>query len=116
MKSIFKMTLRTVKGFKGRFIALCLIVALSAGFFAGLKLTTDSLRNTGDIFLTEHNMYDFRLLSSLGFSKDDINELKSLEGTEAVEGGYTVDVLMDFEDSNLALKILSIPKTINNAE
>ena len=113
MKSIFKMTLRTVRTFKGRFIALCLIVALSAGFFAGLKLTTDSLRNTGDIFMREHNMYDYRLYSTLGFEKSQVDKLKEINGVEYAEGGYTVDVLADFDGSNMALKILSIPTNVN---
>ena len=113
MRAIFKMTLRTVRAFKGRFIALCLIVALSAGFFAGLKLTTDSLRNTGDMFLKEHSMYDFRLYSTLGFDKDAVSILSSAEGVEKAEGAYTVDALIDFEGNNMALKFLSIPKEIN---
>ena len=113
MKAIFKMTLRTVRAFKGRFVALCLIVALSAGFFAGLKLTTDSLRNTTDIFLTEHNIYDYRLLSTLGFDSGAVEQLKNVEGVEAVEGAYTVDALVDFNGDSTVLKFLSMPKTIN---
>ena len=89
MRAIFKMTLRTVRAFKGRFIALCLIVALSAGFFAGLKLTTSSLRNTGDIYLSEHNMYDFRLYSTLGFDEESIAFLNDTSGIDEVEGSYT---------------------------
>ena len=37
MKSIVKMTLRTIRSFLGRFLALMLIVALSVSFFAGLS-------------------------------------------------------------------------------
>ena len=107
------MTLRTVRAFKGRFIALCLIVALSAGFFAGLKLTTSSLRNTGDIYLSEHNMYDFRLYSTLGFDEESIAYLKDTSGINEVEGSYTVDALVDFEGNNMAIKFLSIPSVIN---
>ncbi len=113
MKSIFKMALRTVRTFKGRFIALCLIVALSAGFFAGLKLTTDSLRNTGNIFMQEHNMYDYRLFSTLGFEKGDVDRLKEVSGVEYAEGGHTVDVLVDFDGSNMAIKMLSITESVN---
>lgn len=113
MKSIFKMTLRTVRTFKGRFIALCLIVALSAGFFAGLKLTTDSLRNTGNIFMSEHNMYDYRLYSTLGFEKSDVQAFQSVEGIEFAEGGYSTDVLIDFDGNNMAVKMLSIPQNVN---
>ena len=37
--SIIKMTLRSIRSFLGRYIAIMLIVALGAGFFAGLKIT-----------------------------------------------------------------------------
>ena len=113
MKSIVKMTLRTIRAFKGRYIALCLIVALSAGFFAGLKLTTDSLRNTGDLFLDQHNMYDYRLFSTLGFDLENVESLKSIEGVQDAEGGYTTDVIVEFQGDNLTVKFLSIPERIN---
>ena len=113
MRAILKMTWRTVRTFKGRYIALCLIVALSAGFFAGLKLTTDSLRNTGDIYLSEHNFYDYRLYSTLGFADSDVDAFTSLDGVEGAEGSRTVDLLVDYEGTNMAVKILSAPKSIN---
>ena len=43
MRSIVKMTLRTVRSFLGRFLALMLIVTLSVSFFAGLKVTKDAM-------------------------------------------------------------------------
>ena len=113
MKSIIKMTFRTVRTFKGRFIALCLIVALSAGFFAGLKLTTDSLRNTGDIYMDEHNMYDYRLMSTLGFDDDSVSAIGAVDGVEYAEGSYTLDALIDFEGTNMAVKLLSITDKVN---
>ena len=49
MKSIVKMTLRTIRSFLGRFLALMLIVALSVSFFAGLKVTKDAMDKTATI-------------------------------------------------------------------
>ena len=87
MKPIFKMTFRTVRTFFGRYMALLLIVALSAGFFAGLKVTTDAMINTGGDYFNEQNFYDFRLFSTLGFSEADRDEFLSLDGVKDAEGG-----------------------------
>ena len=72
MTAILKMTRRTIRTFFGRFMALLLIVAVSAGFFAGLKVTTEAMIKTGDQYLTEQNFYDFRLFSTLGFTEEDV--------------------------------------------
>lgn len=63
VSSVLKLTRRTIRTFFGRYMALLLIVALGAGFFAGLKITTDAMVNTGDKFLSEQNFHDFQLLS-----------------------------------------------------
>ena len=76
MRSIFKMTGRTIRSFKGRYMAILLIVALSAGFFAGLKITTDAMLHTGGEYFEEQNFYDFRLFSTLGFTEDDVKEFE----------------------------------------
>ena len=43
ISSVLKLTWRSIRTFYGRYIALLLIVALSAGFFAGLKVTKDAM-------------------------------------------------------------------------
>lgn len=113
MKAIFKMTFRTVRTFFGRYMALLLIVALSAGFFAGLKVTTDAMINTGGDYFDEQNFYDFRLFSTLGFSQDDAEEFLSLEGVKEAEGAYSVDALIEHKGSDHPFKIYSINDKIN---
>ena len=49
--SVLKMTCRTIRSFKGRYLALLLIVALSVGFFAGLNVSQDAMTATGDDYL-----------------------------------------------------------------
>lgn len=111
--SIIKMTCRSIKSFFGRYMAILLIVALSAGFFAGLKITQDAMVNTADIYLKEQSFYDFRLYSTLGFTEEDIEAFKALAGINAVEGMKSVDVLLEQEDGNKAYKIMSLPEEIN---
>ena len=113
MKSIFKMTLRTIGSFKGRYMALLLIVALSAGFFAGLKVTTDAMLNTGGEYFEEQNFYDFRLLSTWGFTKDDVKAFEDIKGVKTAEGSYSLDALMLYNESDHPVKLYSISEKTN---
>ena len=75
MKSpIVKSTLREIKSTFGRYLAIIMIIALGVGFFAGLKVTRPAMLKTGQKYLSEANMYDFRLLSTLDIP---IKRLKS---------------------------------------
>jgi len=113
MRAVLKMTLRTIRTFFARFLAILLIVALSAGFFAGLKITTDAMLDTGDEYLKEHGFYDFRLISTLGFDKDDVARFEALEGVETAEGTYSVDALVRFSDKVDPYKLWALPENVN---
>lgn len=113
MRSIVKMTLRTVRSFLGRFLALMLIVTLSVSFFAGLKVTKDAMYATCQDYLTEQKLYDFRLLSTLGFSDEDVETISKEPWISATEGQKSVDALIPYEDSTAAFKFLSLPEKIN---
>ena len=111
--SIFKMTWRSIRTFFGRYMALLLIVALSAGFFSGLKITKDAMVNTGDKFLKQQNFYDFRLFSTLGFTQEEVEHFTKLPEVKAAEGLKTVDALMEYEGESRPFKLFSMPENIN---
>ncbi|MBR1675222.1 MAG: ABC transporter permease [Eubacterium sp.] len=77
MKSAYlKNIIRTFKESKGRFFAILAIVMLGVGFFAGLKVTKASMVGTADKYYSKHRFYDFRLVSSYGFTRRDIEKLE----------------------------------------
>ena len=94
-------------------MALLLIVALSAGFFAGLKVTTDAMLYTGERYLEDQNFYDFQALSTLGFSSDDVEEFSKIQGVKAAEGTKSKDVLIWHKDAVHPFKVLAVPDTLN---
>lgn len=94
-------------------MAILLIVALSAGFFAGLKITTDAMLHTGGEYFEEQNFYDFRLFSTLGFTEDNVKEFGKLKGVEKAEGTYSVDALMVHKDSDHPFKLYAISENVN---
>ncbi|MBQ8164318.1 MAG: ABC transporter permease [Clostridia bacterium] len=94
-------------------MALLLIVALSAGFFAGLKVTTDAMLKTGEKYLDDQNFYDFRLFSTLGFSENDVERFAGLDDVEAAEGSNSADVLIWYDDAVHPFKLYSLTEKIN---
>lgn len=73
MNAFIKSTIREIKNSIGRYLAILVIVALGVGFFAGLRACRPVLTDTVGQYFESQRFYDYRLMSSLGFSKDDMN-------------------------------------------
>ncbi|MCM1173709.1 MAG: FtsX-like permease family protein [Blautia sp.] len=111
---MIKTTIREIKGSFGRYIAILAIVMLGVSLFAGLKATTPAMIATENTYLAEQNFFDFRLLSTVGFDKEDVEELAAAVEAADVEGTISVDAICAFEDGNESVyKIHAVPETIN---
>ncbi|OLA55347.1 MAG: hypothetical protein BHW37_06160 [Firmicutes bacterium CAG:272_52_7] len=96
MKSpIVKSTLREIKSTFGRYLAIIMIIALGVGFFAGLKVTRPAMLKTGQKYLSEADMYDFRLLSTLGYTDKEVEKLAEIEGVEYAVGSFSTEISVD---------------------
>ena len=117
-KMLRKTTAREIRGTFGRFFAICAIILLGAGFFSGVRVTTPAMVNTIDTFLKEHNMYDYRLLSTLGWEEEDVETIRSAKDVRYAEGAYCLDVeySKNSEDTLFVLKTHSISDKINTLE
>lgn len=115
MKSaMIKTTIREIKGSLGRYLAILAIVMLGVAFFAGLKVTKPAMIETLDRYLVEQNFFDYRLLSTIGFTEEDIDKLSEMEGIADIEGTISLDALCSIDEGNeIAYKIHAIPETIN---
>ena len=97
-----------------RFIAIFAIIALGVGFFAGLKVTTPSFIATADRYADDQALFDFKLLSTIGFNDDDIAELQKRTNC-IVEGSYSGDCSAILGDSPNAdtVRFISITENVN---
>lgn len=118
MKSMMRRTtFREIKNSFGRFMAIFAIIALGVGFFAGLKMTKPDMVNTVTDFLQRNNFYDLHLLSTLGYTEEDVDAFAKEDDVEAAEGGYALDLLYSWSDDNeYVLKTLSVPESVNTLE
>ncbi len=111
--SVLKLTRRSIRSSFGRFAALLLIVTLSVGFFSGLKITKSAMAETCSDYLNNNNFFDYRLLSTIGFTSDDEDEFEKLSSVERAEGSKSVDALITFNDKTAAYKLISMPDFVN---
>lgn len=111
--SILKMTRRTIRSFFGRYMALLLIVMLSVGFFAGLKVTKDAMANTCEKYLNAQHFSDYRLISTLGFTEADVEKLNDVSVIEVAEGTKSIDVMMEYEASEMPFRLYALPEKVN---
>ena len=71
---------REIRSSLGRYIAIIAIIALGVGFFAGLRVTKTDMVKTTDTYVREHGLFDYRLLSTVGYDADDVAALAALDG------------------------------------
>ena len=91
--AVRKNALREIRGTFGRFFAIMAIIALGVGFFTGVRIVTPAMVNTVKEFLDENQFYDYRLLSSIGWVEEDVEDFKSRPEVRCAEGSYTLDIL-----------------------
>lgn len=92
---IFKNSFRKIWKSKGRFLSLILIVILGTSFFAGVRETASDMIKTLDNYYDETNLYDFKIVSTMGLTDDDIKSLEEIDVIKEVKGTYSFDTLID---------------------
>ena len=113
-KGMIKTTIREIKGSLGRYMAILAIVMLGVGLFSGLKATTPAMIATENDYLAQQNFFDFRLLSTVGFDEEDVEELIELDEVADAEGAVSVDALCTLGEGNESAYIIHmLPESIN---
>ena len=110
MRLLYKLSFTKMRKNIGRFLSVLFIVALGVGFFAGLRETTPDIESTLDSYYDDHNLMDFKIVSTGGLTEDDVNSLKELEYVEKVIPSFSVDTLIDGEE----VRVHAIEEDINN--
>ncbi len=90
-KAFNKEIRRSITHSLGRFIAIFAIVALGVGFYAGLQMTAPDMKLAADAFYDDTNLFDIRVVSTMGFSDENVEALSQVEGVEAVQADRETD-------------------------
>ncbi|MBQ7153279.1 MAG: FtsX-like permease family protein [Clostridia bacterium] len=82
----------------GRFLSILFIVALGAGFMAGLAATSEDMYDTADGYMDEYGWYDLHVKCPIGFSREDIAAVSSLDFVENVQQANVLDLVLQRPD------------------
>ncbi|MCM1269772.1 MAG: ABC transporter permease [Ruminococcus flavefaciens] len=115
MKSMMKKAaFREIKGSFGRYFAILAIIALGVGFFSGVRITTPAMVNTINSFLDENQFYDYRILSSSGWSESDAESFEAEDDVRSAEAAYSLDAVYNYKTGKEnVLKTHSITYDVN---
>ena len=71
-----RITVREVRKTFGRFFAIFAIIALGAGFFSGLRITSPTLVNSMDKFYQKTRFFDYRLVSDQAWDEESVSRIQ----------------------------------------
>ena len=108
--------LRQIRGTLGRYLAIFAIIALGVGFFAGLRVSTDAMLKTAGDYLRENELYDFRLISTLGLTEEDVAAFAGLEGVETAAGSVCADFLCTGSDGDVVFRAHRLTGELNRVD
>lgn len=97
----------------GRFISIFFIVALGVAFYSGIRASEPSMRITADQYFDDSELMDLKVMGTMGLTKADIKAIGKVSGIEAVEGGYSKDVLCPVGDNEKVVHMLSMQKNFD---
>lgn len=106
---LFLKLIRDIKQSMGQFIALVMIVAVGAFFYAGLVAYSDNLGAYSKEYFKEHNLSDLNVYYDR-ISKEAAAGLSEIEGIHKAEGRYTFEASQAFEGYKASLNVHSIPE------
>ena len=109
--ALWKDTLREIRKSFGRFLSILLIVALGVAFFAGVKASVPDMKYTADAYFDEYNLQDIQLFSTVGFTDEDVEKIRDIEGVLGVHATYSMDAVTFKDTTQITLKVLSMPSS-----
>ncbi|HEL1992130.1 TPA: FtsX-like permease family protein [Streptococcus suis] len=95
---------------KGRFLSIFSLMMLGALALTGLKVTAPNMEKTAQAYIASHRTMDLAVISGLGLSQADLDELETIEGA-TLEAGYFKDVVTN--EGQTAIRLFSAPQNLS---
>lgn len=109
-KTYFKNLFRDIKKSISRFLSIVVIIAVGVAFYVGVRATSPDMKMSADNYFEKSSFMDFKIVSTLGLTEDDLAEIRSVKGVSRAEGSYSLDAVTEKGDSQMVLNINSIPE------
>ena len=111
MKKTYRKNMwRELAANKSRFASLFGIVLLGVMMLSGLLSVAPGMRRAGQTWYAQQNVFDIRVVSTLGLGQSDIDAIAAVEGVEAVMPVKSVDCEGSYRGgSTLAIRVQQLP-------
>ena len=106
---LFRKLLRTIWHYKAQFISMILMVMLGVGVFVGFQGEWYSIEKDTYSFYDSTGFADYRLVSELGYSVDDYNKIKDIDGVKDISRYLSIKT-NESKDND----VISLTVTTNN--
>ena len=111
MKSaLLKDSIKEIKNTYKRFLSILVMAFLGVGFFAGMRAASPDMVDTIDQYYKESQVYDIKILSTLGLTNDDIDALSEIDEIENTVGIYETEGKIEIDNKEIITKIMSVEK------
>ncbi|MDS0524850.1 FtsX-like permease family protein [Clostridium sp. SHJSY1] len=108
-KTFFKNLFRDIKKTLSRFLSIVIIIAVGVSFYAGVRATSPDMKKSGDVYFNDYNLMEYKLISTLGLTEEDVKEISNLDGVEEAKGSYSLDAVVQENEKSVVLNINSLP-------
>lgn len=105
LKNLFRDIKKTISGF----LSIAIIIAVGVAFYSGVRASSPDMKMSGDYYFNKNNFMDFKIISTLGLTQNDIAEIKKQKGVTKVQGSYSLDAVTEKDKRQLVLNIDSLP-------
>lgn len=112
MNLLYKNTLKKISKAKGRFLSLVLIVLVGVGFYSGIQITAPDILKVANTYYEQSNLYDLRVVSTMGFSDNNITELSKHELIDSVVPSYVADGV----SSDKIIRVHALSDSVNKIQ
>ena len=111
MKSaLLKDSIKEIKNTYKRFLSILVMAFLGVGFFAGMRAASPDMVDTIDQYYKESQVYDIKILSTLGLTNDDIDALSEIDEIENTVGTYETEGKIEIDNKEIITKIMRVEK------
>ena len=107
---------REIKHSFKRFLSLLVMSMLGVGVFVGIKMSAPDMLASLDKYYDDNNVYDIKVISTLGLTKDDIYNINDIDGVKKAYGSYSKDVLIKNKDAESVIKVIALTGDVNKIE
>ena len=112
-KVILKNTFIEIKKTYKRFISTLLMAMLGVGFFVGIKATSPNMKSSLDNYFDKNNVFDIKVISTLGLTDEDVESIKKINGVKEVYGVYDKDVIFEKNNIDYILNAMEYTQNVN---